>query len=248
MCTVLVASRVYADVPLVVAANRDEQLDRPAAPPSLWKDLPRPIVAPRDLRAGGTWLGLNADGLFVAITNRFGGPRDAARRSRGEIVVTALGQPDAERAAERALRLDPTRYNGFHLLLADRAGAAVVWSDGSALHHEPLAPGVHHVTERSFDAARSPRHDLLDRHAAELAAGPPPDADRLAALLSIHTADGFDGTCVHVPTLGYGTRSSTLLWLAARGEGSSRLLHADGPPCRAAYEDHSELFEALAAK
>ena len=70
---------------LQVAANRDEFLKRPAAPPSIWEEG---WLAPRDLEAGGTWLGLNPRGLFVGVTNRAGVHRASDRRSRGLLVTT----------------------------------------------------------------------------------------------------------------------------------------------------------------
>ncbi len=73
MCTLLVATRRWPGTPLLIAANRDEHLQRPAAPPSSRRVGSRRIFAPTDLRAGGTWMGLNDAGLFVAITNRFAG-------------------------------------------------------------------------------------------------------------------------------------------------------------------------------
>src|SRR5712692_8012823 len=73
VCTLICAFRVFPRWPLIVAANRDEHLNRPASPPRLWPgDLS--FVAPRDEAAGGTWLGLNSAGLFVGVTNRFGVP------------------------------------------------------------------------------------------------------------------------------------------------------------------------------
>jgi uncharacterized protein with NRDE domain len=106
MCTLLVASRVFDDTPLLVAANRDERLDRPAAPPRLFEARAIPVVAPVDLQAGGTWLGLSARGVFAGITNRFGVPPDPARRSRGELVFEALLGADAQAGADRIAALD----------------------------------------------------------------------------------------------------------------------------------------------
>ena len=53
----------------MVAANRDEHYDRPSAPPALLHADPA-ILAGRDLRAGGTWLGVTAHGLLAGILNR----------------------------------------------------------------------------------------------------------------------------------------------------------------------------------
>src|SRR5689334_15144839 len=99
MCTLLVAAHVFEGHPIVVVANRDEQLDRPSSPPSIW---PGGFLAPRDDRAGGTWLGVNRAGVFVGITNRAFAPQDPARKSRGAIVTEALSLRSA-RAIHEAL-------------------------------------------------------------------------------------------------------------------------------------------------
>src|SRR5690349_17969999 len=108
MCTILAALGVWEETPLVIAANRDEALDRPASEPRVWpagEVADRVVLAPRDLRAGGTWLGLNDAGLFVGITNRRA-PADPTRRSRGDIVFEALGAADHRDARARVLALD----------------------------------------------------------------------------------------------------------------------------------------------
>ena len=68
MCLILVAWRVHADYPLVVAANRDEFFNRPTASAAFWKDAPQ-VLAGRDLEAGGTWMGVTREGRFAALTN-----------------------------------------------------------------------------------------------------------------------------------------------------------------------------------
>ena len=90
MCTLIVLHRCFADAELLVAANRDEYLDRPAEPPALRRWNGRTVLAPRDVRAGGTWLGLNDAGVFAALTNRPNATPDPTRRSRGLLVVDAL--------------------------------------------------------------------------------------------------------------------------------------------------------------
>lgn len=78
---------ILLDRGLVVAANRDEFHGRPSAPPS---EIEPGIVAGKDLVAGGTWLGLNRHGLFVAVTNRKAPLGSAASRSRGLLALEAL--------------------------------------------------------------------------------------------------------------------------------------------------------------
>ena len=113
MCTLIAVHRRVHGAPLVVAANRDEYYDRPAEPPALRGSARGregdggpieagcgPIVAPLDLRAGGTWLGVNAMGVFAAVTNLRSEMPDPARRSRGMVVMDALREPSAARSAD----------------------------------------------------------------------------------------------------------------------------------------------------
>ena len=134
---------------LQVAANRDEFLKRPAAPPSIWEEG---WLAPRDLEAGGTWLGLNPRGLFVGVTNRAGVHRVADRRSRGLLVTDALRAADVPSLHQELAALPADRYNAFHLAYADGTSAGLTWSDGERLHQELLGPGLHVITERSLGA------------------------------------------------------------------------------------------------
>ena len=68
MCMLVLAYRVRADCPLLLAANRDELYDRPAAPARFWPEAPQ-LLAGRDLLAGGSWLGVTRAGRFAAVTN-----------------------------------------------------------------------------------------------------------------------------------------------------------------------------------
>jgi hypothetical protein len=85
---------------------------------------------------------------------------------------------------------------------------------------------------------------------AELAASAAPDAvlDALARVCRAHdgAAGPLSDTCIHLgdEATGYGTRSSTLLWL---GEPGARCewRYADGPPCETAYEDRTGILHEL---
>src|SRR5437016_13775147 len=99
MCVLLVHHRVRDDMPVVLLANRDEDFDRPFAPPFLWPESG--IVAPRDLRAGGTWVGVGRGraGLVAAITNRRTRAPRTNVRSRGLLVADVLSRRDVDDAA-----------------------------------------------------------------------------------------------------------------------------------------------------
>lgn len=240
MCTLTIASRVFPEAPIVVAANRDEAHDRPSAPPAV-VDEDRGIVAPLDERAGGTWIGYNAEGVFAGVANRWvDGP--AGERSRGLLVRDALHAPNADAAIATVERqLAGTSYAGFNLLIADTGTAVLLEWDGR-LRVTELEPGLHVVMNAGFDD----RFDAMaagDGRAAEQAES----AQRLRHALSPgeeSTADWLDraaerlgdhelGACVHRD--GFGTRSSSLI--AVGRDGSRTYRFADGPPCETAYRD-----------
>lgn len=124
MCTVVLLRRPASPWPLLLAANRDEQKSRPwRAPGRHWPDRPD-VVAGLDELAGGSWLGVNDDGVVAAILNRAGtlGPA-AGKRSRGELVLEALDHADAAEAAAALTDLEPAAYRPFNLIVADNRDA-----------------------------------------------------------------------------------------------------------------------------
>jgi hypothetical protein len=242
MCTLVAIVRASEVYPLVVAANRDERLARPASGPRAWPG--ERFVAPRDEQAGGTWLGVSARGLFVGVTNRFGAVNDPARDSRGTLVVEALRHDSAAAAHAALATLPPRRFNAFHLLYADAQAAFMTWSDGDALQQAALEPGVHVVTERSLGGDD---HGRTERILRALPASGAPEPDLLMSVMRRHDeANPVAGTCVHVPVFGYGTRSSMLLYLGDP-PAKSRIFWAEGSPCEHPYEERPDLVAALAA-
>ena len=203
------------------------------------------MIAPIDERAGGTWLGLNDAGLFVALTNRPCQNLDPGRRSRGLLVAEALGHDSASRAAESALRLPANGYNPFNLFVADAQHAfAVVYEEKPRVR--ALAPGAHVIGNADPDDSRVPKIARTLEEAERIASGPEPAAlDALAALCRSHDAgsdNAFERTCIH--TADYGTRSSTLLRRGSQRE-ADVLRFASGAPCETPYEDLTPLLRTL---
>lgn len=122
MCLILFAYRQHPDYPLILAANRDEFYQRPSQTAHQWQD--QAIFGGRDLEAGGTWLGLNAEGHFAALTNyrepHAKAPTDAL--SRGKLTQDFLAQ--RADAKDYWQQISPQRYAGFNLLLKDAQGLA----------------------------------------------------------------------------------------------------------------------------
>ncbi|MEY7848203.1 NRDE family protein [Natrarchaeobius sp. A-rgal3] len=244
MCTLTLAWRVFEDAPVVVAANRDESLERDADPPDVYRQEPL-TVAPRDRKAGGTWIGYNEFGVFAGITNAWNDADLAGERSRGHLVADVLGAESAAQAGtilEEATATD--EYDGFYLVIADADDATCYRWDGE-LSVTRFDPGVHVVVNVAVDdAVEIPdtrpdvaREQAENARAVRRALSPRVDAnsiaetaaewlERGAAVLSDHEY----GVCIHGD--GFGTRSSSLITIGER----TSYRFAPGPPCRTAYE------------
>lgn len=240
MCTVIVLRRPGHAWPLLLGANRDELTGRRARPPGAhWRDRPD-VIAGLDELGGGSWLGLNRDGLVAAVLNATGalGPADG-KRSRGELVLEALDHAEATVAAEALGNLDATAWRPFHLLVADAMHAVCLTSDGQEVRAIPLGDGAAMLTASGLDDQRSPR---VQRFSPLLAAAAPPDPAagnwrNWQALLATGAEPGQGqetALCLRGQD-GFGTVSSALMALPADILQAAVWLHAEGPPDANAY-------------
>lgn len=147
MCLIALAYGMRADVPLAVAANRDEFHARPSLTADFWPDYPH-VLAGRDLKARGTWMGVSKAGRFAAITN-YAGLRQEGEKSRGELVAGFL--IGAQGALDYARAIRGEQYAGFNLILCDGGALVHIANDGAG--PKELEPGVHGVSNTSLDAA-----------------------------------------------------------------------------------------------
>ncbi len=225
MCLIVVAWRCRADFPLVVAANRDEWRERPAEP-ARWWDEGADLLAGRDLRAGGTWMGVTRQARFAAVTN-FRDPADrrSTARSRGMLATEFLAGASGPREYLEGLAARAHEYNAFNLIVGDREA---LWYFGSRERlARPIEPGVHGLSNHVLDepwpkviAGRAAMHDAL------LDADPAP---RLFAMLS----ERFPVRDEELPDTGVGIEwerrlSSALIVGADYGTRASTVLVVDG--------------------
>jgi transport and Golgi organization protein 2 len=239
MCTVLVFLRPGDPWPLIVAANRDERLDRAFQAPGRWWDDAPEVVAGRDVLGGGSWFGVNDDGVVATIVNGVHrlGPLDG-KASRGELVLRALREPAAAAAARSAGALAPDRYRGFTLLLADRRTAFAVTSDERSVRVDELAPGHHMITPEGCDVVTSPRYAAHFTAFRDARAPEPATGDWTAWTELLRRADDDDPHRAMTVAAGaeLGTVCSTLLALPAARSAPPAMRFANGPPTRVPYE------------
>jgi uncharacterized protein with NRDE domain len=200
-------------------------------------------VTPLDLRAGGTWLGVNAHGVFAALTNVRTESPDPSRKSRGMVVMEALEAGSAQQAMKALGALAEGAYNPFNCFVADAERAySLVYQDRPQISE--LSPGVHLIGNSPAGESGNPKLARIQRH-ADAAARQDRVLEALGEVCREHGTGGdpLADTCVHAGDT-YGTRSSLLLELADEQE-RSRMLYADGPPCKDDYEDFSALLSEL---
>ena len=230
MCLLVLAWRMHPRYSLVVAANRDEYHERPAAPLAHWAAPPH-ILAGRDLRAGGTWLGLDRRRRFGVVTNfrELQRPLPGAA-SRGELIPRFLAAESAPEEFFAALEPQAAAYSGFNLLLA---GQESLWygCNRATPFARALPPGIYGLSNELLDTpwpklerVRSGFREWLRAEAADSAALFTLLADRTRvsdARLLPRTGLTRNWERVlsspFVQDAAYGTRSSTVVLLQPDG-------------------------------
>lgn len=230
MCLAVMAIDSDRRFPLVVASNRDEFFDRPAAPLDWWQRAAdeAPILSGRDLVSGGTWLGLSERGGLALLTNvRGAAPVDADAPSRGAIVPAWLA---AREPADRFwMRCALSGHSGFNLLAADFSSGECFWASNHSKHPTRLTKGMYGLSNASLDTPWPKVQSLKARLRTALVAAE--SADALALRLFDALADRtlapdaalpqtgvpldwerrLSAAFIASPTQGYGTRCSTLV-------------------------------------
>ena len=243
MCLIAFAINASARWPLVVAANRDEFLDRPTLPLARWRTgSGQNVISGRDLRAGGTWLGITPGGRMAFLTNVREAKPQVAASSRGELVTRWLEDDGDAASFVAALRADHCAYAGFNLVLGDFQRNAWTWvTNKSAIeggwHSQPLASGVYGLSNAQLDTPW-PKTLELKRvlQAALLTGANPLNPEQLKTQLWTALANperapatqlpatgvvpeleqALSSAFVEFPEHGYGTRNSTLLLAGAQ--------------------------------
>jgi len=247
MCTLAFYFQQFQALPLIVAANRDEFFSRPSAPPQVLVEKPL-VFGGKDLLAGGTWLGVNEQGLLAGILNRRANPEQTpgTRRSRGLLCLDIL---QAKNPAEARLFLGKEKglaYQPFNLLFANADEAWVAYNSEDRIPCVKLERGVHVLSNSAIFDLRSEKLDQAyhlfseagERVRRDLEVSQPSLIRLLKGILSNHalregSKDPKDAICVHSGA--YGTVSSSVIFYGAE-ENRYSFYQTSGPPCRSDYE------------
>ncbi|HEX5738729.1 MAG TPA: NRDE family protein [Hydrogenophaga sp.] len=248
MCLIAFAIGMSPTRPLMIAGNRDEFFDRPTAPLRRWTlaKNQHEVWSGRDLKDGGTWLGVDATGRLAMITNVRGAGEQRAKRSRGQLPLRWL-QGDLDWPAMVA-SISAADYAGFNLVVGDFHRNVWGWVGNRSplaphedaqpkLHHRLLSPGVYSLSNAVLDTPwpKTQRLAHAMRMSVEQSAF---DAERTLtqALSDPGTAAASDlprtglpaeverslsSAFVHIPDRHYGTRSSLVLRVDSSGSATS---------------------------
>lgn len=236
MCLILLSNRENPRYPLVLAANRDEFYERPTAPLARWQHAPD-ILAGRDVRRGGTWLGSTENGRWAAVTNyREPGAHRSGAPSRGLLVSEFLTGGESAAAYLRSLITRAEEYNGFNLLLGDETGVYYysnrTSNSAAGACLDPLPPGLYGVSNHLLDSpwpkVQKGKRALADLLAREnplrsesvldllLDRGRPADGELPDTGIGLELERLLGPVFISSPT--YGTRSSSMIRMDSQGQ------------------------------
>ena len=222
MCFIVFAYQVHPAYRLIAIANRDEFYERPTSPVAFWEDAPQ-VLAGRDLKEGGTWMGITRGGKFAAITNfRDPGAFKTGALSRGLLVSDFLTGSESAASYVDKISRQAQKYNGFNLLCGDHQDLFVYSNRGEMAKLEAGLYGLsNHLLDSLWPKVIKGKKALA---AALMKKGP----DLEAALFKIlsdrkiapdnklpSTGVGLEWerllSSIFIASPTYGTRSSTVL-------------------------------------
>lgn len=230
MCLAVIAVDAHPRHAVVIAANRDEFHAREAQRAHWWDDdAGCALLAGRDVRQGGTWLGINRHGRWAFVTNvREPGRNDPQAPSRGALVPLVLRDGRDAGAAVERIAAQADAHNGFNLVGGERMSAT--FASNRTAGARALPHGVSGLSNAALD---TPWPKLLRAKAgvAAWAASATDDLDALFDVLNdrrIADDDALPDTGLSrererllsapfIVSRDYGTRCSTLLALGRDG-------------------------------
>ena len=230
MCLIFLAYEQHSDFRLVVAANRDEDYERPTEPAGYWADYPH-ILAGRDMEAGGTWMGVNTSASFAALTNvRSPRPRLTNPPSRGGLISGFLNRDGGCDPYLRQIEATADHYNGFSLLLYSPEAGLHYFSNFDNHGFRQLAPGLYGLSNHLLDTPW-PKVEQGKRAVGDWLDKQDGDVEELFDIMSrkAHAPDdelpdtGVDKaferalSALFIESPGYGTRSTSVVTLGYDG-------------------------------
>ena len=222
MCLILFALNEHPKYRLILAANRDEFFNRPTDFADFWQENNQ-ILGGRDKNSRGTWLGLNTNGRFCAITN-YRDPKiyQKAEKSRGILSKKFLNSLGNTQSFIEEVSPEKEHYSGFNLLLSDNGFGKLFHYSNITDDTTTIREGIHGLSNHLLDTTWPKVEVGLEKLSSVMSSNSIDEQDLIRLLLDDQTApDGLlpdtgisydlekKLSPVFISMKEYGTRSST---------------------------------------
>ena len=246
MCLLAIQYRLVPEAPILVAANREELYDRPWHNPSIQPGKPR-VMCGIDGKSGGTWLGVNQNGLFVGASNRFKFANPANPKSRGLLCMELLRANSARHAVDIALEeLNANKFEGVNFVIADAESGWAVHSDDETEVVE-MEEGLNIIANGDLNDPRDERVKLARRLLTLQTLDSPVKFLAVASKAFARNPTGPDRPSMVHRGAEKGTVSSTLIALGKKPR-DAIYQFAAGTPDQTRYEDFSPLLRDILSR
>ena len=230
MCLILFAYHVHPHYPLILVANRDEYYDRPTKNAAFWQEEPD-LLAGKDLKAGGTWLGITRQGRFGALTNyRDLAGTDITAPTRGSIVIDFLKSSDSATTYLHELASCGIPFNKFSVLLG--IIPELFYFSNATGRYTKVVKGIHGLCNHLLDTPWPKVVRGKKKLEEKIDGTKTPDVDELLALLTDQTiapedilpdtgvGSDFEKVLspIFITSPTYGTRCSTIVFVDNSGK------------------------------
>ncbi len=246
MSLLAIVYHLVPEAPILVAYNREEPLDRACPSPAIQSGKPR-ILASIDQQTGGTYLGMNQNGMFVGIVRRKKPNAPNSPRSRGALAREMLKCNSAREAIDVALEeLHSDQYAGVNYVVADPDSGWVIHSAKETTVIE-LEQGLCIVGDRDMDDPRDERANMARRLLTLQTLDSPVKFLAIASKVLARTSPDPSRPSMVVRQPGYGTVSSTLISLGTKPR-DAIYQYSNGSPDQSKFEDYSPLLRDILSR
>jgi hypothetical protein len=246
MSLLAIVYHLVPEAPILVAYNREEPFDQVCPVPAIQSGKPR-VLASMDQHTGGTYLGMNQNGMFVSVIRRRKTNVPASPKSRGVLAREMLKCNSARQAVDLALEeLHSNQYGGANFVVADPDSGWVIHS-GNDTNVSELEPGLCIVGEHDVDDPRDDRGNMARRLLTLQTLDSPVKFLAIASKVLARTPTDPHRPSMVVRKPGYGTVSSTLISLGTKPR-DAIYQYANGSPDQAKFEDFSPMLRDILSR
>ena len=246
MSLLAIVYHLVPEAPILVAYNREESLDRICPTPSIQSGKPR-VLASVDQHSGGTYLGMNQNGMFVGVVRRKKYDQPMSPRSRGALAREMLKCNSAQQAVDLALEeLHSDQYGGANFCVADPDSGWVIQSSNETDVVE-LKQGLCVLGDRDLNDQRDERAKMATRLLTLQTLDSPVKFLAIASKVLARTPTAPGRPSMVVKEKDYGTISSTLISLGKKPR-DAIYQYSNGSPDQSKFEDYSPLLRDILSR